>query len=101
MSDLIDRQAALEAICEHGTDLERRGITILAVATHKQVTVDLLENLPSAEPKKGKWIATGRKFEGGYFWIRCSECGYRDIDAPSSRTNFCPNCGADMRGEEE
>lgn len=47
MNDLISRQAAINAVCEHGTDLERRGITILAVAEHKQVTVDLLEALPS------------------------------------------------------
>lgn len=49
MDDLISRQAAIDAICEHGTDLERRGITVLSVANHKQATVDLLENLPSAE----------------------------------------------------
>lgn len=52
MNDLIDRQAAIDAICEHGTDLERIGITFIAVASHKQVTVDLLEQLPSAQ----RWI---------------------------------------------
>ena len=51
MSDLIDRQAAIDAICEHGTELERRGITVLAVANHKQATVDLLESLPSVQPE--------------------------------------------------
>lgn len=50
MSDLIDRQAAIDAVCEHGTELERRGITVLAVANHKQVTIDLLESLPSVHP---------------------------------------------------
>lgn len=49
MDDLISRQQAIDAICEHGTDLERRGITVLAVANHKQVTVDLLENLPTVQ----------------------------------------------------
>ena len=58
MDDLISRQAAIDAICEHGTDLERKGITVLAVANHKQVTVDLLESLPSVQPKQ---------------WIPCSE----------------------------
>lgn len=50
--DTISRQAAIDAICEHGTDLERRGITVLSVANHKQATVDLLENLPSAEAEQ-------------------------------------------------
>ena len=50
--DTISRQAAINAICEHGTDLERRGITVLSVANHKQATVDLLENLPAAEPER-------------------------------------------------
>lgn len=93
MSDLIDRQAAINAICIHGTELERRGITVLSIANHKQATVDLLESLPTAdvvERKTGKW-------EHGY----CSECGYNwGKDAPiSSVPNYCPNCGADMREE--
>ena len=50
MDDLISRQAAIEAICEHGTELERRNITVLAVANHKQVVIDLLETLPSVQP---------------------------------------------------
>lgn len=57
MRDLIDRQAAIEAICEHGTDLERRGIMVLAVSNHKQATVDLLESLPSAQ----QWIPVSER----------------------------------------
>lgn len=56
--------------------------------------------MPSAEPKKGKWISEGQKNKGFNFWMHCSLCGYKTIDAPSSRTNYCPNCGADMKGEE-
>ena len=68
MDDLISRQAAIDAICEHGTDLERRGITVIAVVYHKQATVDLLENLPSAERLE----------------VQSSECEYWD-----SESNFC------------
>ena len=43
------------------------------------------------ELKKGKWIRNG--------WaITCSECGY---DMPYTVRRFCPNCGADMRGEQD
>lgn len=58
----------------------------------------LIENAPTIEPerKMGKWIhATdeGHNFPEHY----CSICGaweYSDIES-----KFCPNCGADMRGE--
>ena len=100
MSDLISRQAAIDAICEHGTDLERRGITVLAVVNHKQVTIDLLEHLPSVEVepvKRGKWI-----YDNQFHWYRasCSECGYKRVtDIKAEKWNgwkYCPNCGAKM-----
>ena len=40
---------------------------------------------------KGEWIDCD--------WsIKCSECGY---SMPWAVRNFCPNCGADMRGGED
>ena len=70
-----------------------------------------VENAPTVdavERKKGKW--KGEKYReplydiegvetwGVEFW--CSECGFihTAIEA-NGRYNFCPNCGADMRGE--
>ena len=54
--------------------------------------------LPAAdvvERKKGKW-----ELEPEYGWYICSAC--RDeVTVKSGRTNFCPNCGADMRGEDD
>lgn len=44
-----------------------------------------------AEPKKGKWTDLGGVIRWG-----CPHCHY----AQEVRYNFCPNCGADMRGEE-
>ena len=92
MDDLISRQAAIDAICEHGVDLERRGITVLAVVNHKQVTVDLLEKLPSAE-RHGQWEFNiddkGWSWEMPYV---CDQCGkWNGIETP-----YCPNCGARM-----
>ena len=100
MDDLISRQAAIDAI---------RGEIEINGYSH---VVDVLEQLPSAQPerKTGKWIE--RKH--GYWsfvndkgerdgWIpsyECSECrsgGWRNPEV----MNFCPSCGADMRGESE
>lgn len=56
------------------------------------------------EPKTGKWIDSWRsKIDGTRYWYReCDHCGYERNDCDSEKdSNFCPNCGADMRSEEE
>lgn len=60
---------------------------------------DGLEECEEAETerKNGEWIKMSDA--DGAYWC-CSECGeelYRLCD----KTNFCPNCGADMREREE
>lgn len=58
-----------------------------------------------AERKKSKWIkresATGLEL-----YYECSNCGnhclyqYVEIGFQNAKTKFCPNCGAEMEGEE-
>ena len=60
---LISLNAAIDAVCRHGTELERRGITVLAVANHKQATVDLLEALPSAQPDLDEWCDDCKEYD--------------------------------------
>ena len=58
-----------------------------------------LENLPSiqSERKKGHWIVEQPNGANGFKeCYRCSECNY----LVGRREKFCPNCGADMRGEQ-
>ena len=52
------------------------------------------------ERKKGKWIFEECK---GNTYFRCSECGEIVTSAFMGfpRYEYCPMCGADMRGEEE
>ena len=108
MQDLISRQAAIDAICKEGTRLERNGT--VAMCEIKQWCIDLLERLPSAQPerKKGKWIVgtVEHKYTHEHRDARqCSECGAmyfhyaRQEDIEDVVPNFCPNCGADMRGK--
>lgn len=52
---------------------------------HEQPTVD-------AEPvRHGKWAVT-------HIYIKCSECGE---SFPLIPQNYCPNCGAYMKGTED
>lgn len=69
--DLISRQEAIEVAKAHW---------------YKPDIAGELEKLPSAGPKRGKWIND-----------RCSVCGYGVM--PWNNTPYCHRCGADMRGD--
>ena len=49
--------------------------------------------------KKGEWIYDGKR--GRFPACKCSICGhYENADwAMLQGVNFCPNCGAEMKGE--
>ena len=55
---------------------------------------DAVKALPSADKPQGEWVGGRVGHSPGY---TCSICGYGVY--PWNNTNFCPNCGADMRGE--
>ena len=93
--DLIPRQAAIDALGDGA-------LVNYQAAGHNNglvKAIDVIKGLPSAQ-KKGWWVHDGYDFPGGVDWIHCSECGKRGINVPADLSNFCPNCGADMRGEK-
>ena len=95
MSDMIDRQAAIDAV-------RRTPYHDLI----KENMVLLLMDLPSAEPvKAGKWIKedlTGYMTPGGNGIWHCSECNHQEVPYPHARlTNYCPDCGAKMEAGHE
>ena len=51
------------------------------------------------ERKKGQWIKTDELYETDEY--RCSLCGQVLTTYRGKRMNYCPNCGADMRGERD
>ena len=84
MSDLIDRQAAI--------DLFKKWQPYMATRIHEFEKE--LYALPPVEQKQGKWILTADKEHG-----RCSNCGHEEylVDGHSSY-GWCSNCGAKMCG---
>lgn len=94
MADLIDRQAAIDALGERPmvwveSDYE------LGARNQYDADVLAIETVPSAQPewKRGKWIRQDNKGKPFYGWYQCSECGA----VIGGKVNFCSECGADMR----
>ena len=54
-----------------------------------------LVDIEVIEPKRGEWIDRSGGIEGA--WNYCSVCGEQAIDL----YDFCPNCGARMKGADD
>lgn len=122
MMDLIDRQAAINAIrnavtkecaewvvkelpsaqpnlqptCNQlATDCISRQAALRAVIWNS-AAYNAINMLPSAR-KKGTWqrVTTDRYVSTSSYVFKCDQCGEEVV----RYWNFCPNCGADMRGE--
>jgi hypothetical protein len=88
MDELISRQAAIDALdCINGVE-------------------EVLRSLPSVQPQrmKGRWLPDNNcAYEMRFV---CSVCKESEVVPTIGFTkykpiwDFCPNCGADMRGEE-
>ena len=61
----------------------------------KMESKELVDELEKVECKRGKWLYTPTH------WAYCSECGKEPPDECNIASNFCPNCGADMRESED
>ena len=97
MTDYISRRAAIEAVDE---------CTKLKIAddfytVYTEDMKDMIADIPAADVRenvKGEWIVESVDLfhgeEVGESYI-CSVCGKDAFD----KFDFCPNCGADMRGE--
>lgn len=52
--------------------------------------------------KRGKWLIKENHFHscGIMLYAECSCCGHTCSTTESEHNNYCPNCGADIRGDE-
>jgi len=92
MDDLISRQDAIEVINK-----------LMEIHFDRKVVLgkvwQQIKDLPSVQ-RKGHWININEGKWNVWAVFKCSECG--EIDNRIYETdNFCPNCGADMRGEDD
>ena len=89
-TDCISRRAAIDAVAE--------GLKHIFVE-YRDVAEKMLNKVPPAQPerKKGKWKITNLGAVGVF--DSCSECK-RVVKHKAPFYNYCPNCGADMRGEK-
>ena len=86
MADLIDRQAAIDAIQKLNIPED---MCMFEIMSHIEVEI---ATLPSAQPKRGKWILNR---SGAYCCSECMEpCASYFMMKP--RDKFCKMCGAKM-----
>ena len=95
-NDTISRQAAIDALRVAYWDdkIQSAKDDPCIVDAMTDWAIRQVKALSSAQPerKKGKWILKPNIYGVAY----CSECDY---ELHTNNTNFCPNCGADMRDE--
>lgn len=98
MSDLIDRQAALDALI-FDVRADRQNRKTLMVRYAEEV-LKRIKALPSAQPeRKGKWVG----YDGDLLktMCKCSKCGAMIDINEKYRNFFCYHCGARMDGEQD
>ena len=84
-TDAISRRAAIDAL--------------YSVDEYNSRSVKAIKQLPPIQPKRGRWhYSDGKPARIGLsFGVVCDQCGAESEYC----TNFCGECGADMRGEQD
>lgn len=87
--DLISRADAIEAVRKCVVESELLADWNKAMESAQ----GLLSELPSAEAVQGEWIFNAYE-KTNKSWFECSVCGSDYFH----KHNYCPNCGARMKG---
>lgn len=101
MDDLISRQSAIDALL-HNQEVYSNNFGDDAIDKYTVAIIDndaqTIAQLPSAQ-RKGKWIAT-QEWGGRNYSCSCCKFSFMvETCMLEPLWNFCPNCGAEMKGE--
>ena len=109
MSDYIKREDAIEEICKGCNEQYSEEPCEPSDCGIMQRIADI----PSADVRenvKGRWVEVVDRTEmydkeGVKTWgmlFQCNQCGFvlNAIEGHTGQYNYCPNCGADMRRED-
>lgn len=98
--NMIDKQVVIDAVhanYDEILDFKSTGRTIA------DSIEDTISNLPPTQPERaeGEWIFYDKRFPWRT-WYKCSNCGnyldFSGVNGGRGEVNFCPNCGANMKG---
>lgn len=93
MQRYIDAEKLKKDMCIPVTISYYETVQLVNETIDDQPTADVRENV------RGEWIEITNETEEWYWHpSKCSVCGAEML---LSFDNFCPNCGADMRGGKE
>ena len=121
--EYIEREAAKQVLELHMTGLvnitnvsENTKDIYLLAKDHAKEYLSVIPAADVVEVRRGEWIVKKRHTDSENAYIDgvyyagafCSECDYCIHESLGSygyptlkTTNFCPNCGADMRGKND
>lgn len=112
MTDLIDRETvrlAYEKSLENDNH-KIEGASAIHMQEHRHI-LHILDKIPTIDPEslrpQGHWIGEADGYADGelvYDVWYCSECNHcidDGTDNPDLLPNYCPNCGAYMKGAGE
>lgn len=102
MTDLISRQAAIDALderCESECEYSKKQRSVMCNACYLGSAKEVVENLPTIDPvKHGKWMVIPQRCDNQTFdECKCSVCGVVEyFNSGWKKFSYCPNCGARM-----
>lgn len=111
MAEYISRDAVYTAFANAGTDVLERASEIIYIAGFSyELVIEILDNIPTvnvAPVVHGRWEetdlvelqgTTSETMRIPNMGLRCSACAHAFDKRLLWKDNYCPNCGAKMKG---
>ena len=94
MTDYISRADAIDAVCD-GCVWYKTASCEVGKEEWECSEVNKIRHLPSADAVHGEWINEWKDIDGGRMYGACCSVCHA---IGHSGYNYCPNCGARMKG---